>query len=486
MAQRHARASLAVAIALASLQGAAAADTLPPDLRINGFLTAGGTTVSNDFGGLYLDDGYDIEGFDESGTSNFDNVLGLQVGYQLSDKVDLVGQLVSAGQKDYQTNAEWAYVAYQHNDNVRLRAGRFAAPFYMYSESLRVGQAYPWARTPVELYFGIPVKSLDGIDVLYRLPVGDWNFDAQAYFGGSTAAFGRLEKTGGINLNLSSSSLILHAGYGAGKIDFSFNGDLDGARVEQFEGLLNIYGGTMDAQNETVSFADVGAIYDDGNWFAAAEFGQLRINDYANNFDAGYVSVGHYFGKWLPYVTAAKSNAVESDGCYARFSQARTTANTQAATAAAGATALAGAATIAAGNATAAATAAAAAGAAYAGDPTAANLALFNTAVAAATTAQLAATQAGLLANEVAGLAADAALGASTLDTGLQSVCDGKEQTSYSLGFRYDATKNISIKAEVSHVRDFNATTGFFAGASPQSMKDESTQVITFNVNAAF
>lgn len=478
---------LALAIAVASIATIAQAENISPNLRINGFVTAGGTVVTNDFGGLYLDDGYGIKGFNEDGDSQWDNVFGLQVGYQLSDKFDLVGQLVAAGQNDYAAEAEWAYLAYRHNDNLRIRAGRFAAPFYMYSESLRVGQAYPWARLPVELYFGIPTKSLEGIDVLYRHPVGSWNFDAQAYFGGSPAAFGRVEKTGGINLNISGESLTLHAGYGMGKLDFKFNGNLEGGRIDQFEGLLNVYGGTMDAQDESVSFADVGAIYDDGNWFAAAEYGQLRINDYTNNFDAGFVSVGHYFGRWLPYLTFSKVNAVASDGCYDRFTPTLANANAQATAAANGATALATAATQAAANATAADAVADGYEAQYAADPT--NMALYSQAVlarTAANTAQLTAVQANLVANEISGLAADAAYGAAMLGGGLRTVCDGKEQTSYSIGFRFDATKNVSVKGEVSHVRDFNEAIGFFSETSTRNLSSEDSQVITLNVNAAF
>jgi hypothetical protein len=414
----------------------AQAESLTPKLQINGFATAGGTWLTEDFDQFYLGD------IDEQGSWQRDSVLGLQLSYALDDKFDLVGQLVSSGSADFQTEAEWAYVAYRLNDNLRFRAGRFAAPWFMYTESLRVGQAFPWARLPVELYNGIDINSLNGVDMLYRQPLGDWNLDAQVSLGGSRNSYLKVKNNRGLNVNLSNSSFTLHAGYSEAELGIEVAKDPSGNSGQQAAYLMNLYGVDMNQKGERATFTDLGMTFDDGSWMAAAEFGQLRLDGFANDFDAGYVSVGHYFGKWLPYVLASKINLVKVEECTAEFQPAvdnaqmlATTANTQAS----GLEAYA----------------------AFTGDPV-------DAAVAAQARAQ---------ANAAAG-------GAVLASQASYSLCNTSEQTSYSVGFRYDATKNVSLKMQVDHVRDFNGTQGRFQGAFPGP--DESTQVITFNVNAAF
>ncbi|MDF2447033.1 MAG: hypothetical protein K0S46_2269 [Moraxellaceae bacterium] len=457
MAQRTTPTTLAIAIALASLGGNALAESITPNLQVNGFVTAGGTWISEDYGSTYLGNPYlPASGFDEKGSYQHDSVLGIQLSYAFNDKVDLVGQLVASGQNNYETEAEWAYVAYRINDNVRVRAGRFAAPFFMYTESLRVGQSYPWARPPVELYGGIPINSINGIDLLYRLPVGGWNLDAQVMLGGAENSYVKIDNSRGLNINLSNDALSLHAGYSESDVDISIAKDPFGNSSEQLAYLLNAYGVDIDTDGEDASFADVGFIYDDGAWMLSGEFGQLRIKGFASDVDAGYVTLGHYFGKWLPYVVASKVNTVKADECLSELAPAVSNAG-----------ALAGQASAAQAQADAAA---ATLLAQYMGTFDPVDLANYTTAA--------------IVAAQVGQAATDAAAGQAALNGAAAITCAGKEQTTYSAGFRYDATKNVSVKLQVDHVRDFNGTPGYFAGAVPPA--GDSVQVFSVNINAAF
>lgn len=392
-----------LALALFLLSGTALADNLTPSLQLNGFATAGFTTVTDDFGGRYLGNALmPGSGMDDDGSFDLDNVLGIQLSYQVDERIDLVGQLISTGKESYDTRAEWAYLAYRVNDNLRLRAGRFALPLYMYSENIHVGQAYPWARLPVELYAGVPFSNSDGVDVLYRVALGDWDLNAQAYqgqlFADNQAYSTTVKNLHGANVTLGKDSLSLRLGYNEAKTSVVFN---------PFLGLP--YPNAVSAKT---TFADLGLGYDDGRWFAAAEAIQFRLAGYINDMDAGFVSVGHYFGKWLPYVMWSKVNSVNGDECRTTF------------------------------------------------------LPLF------------------ALLGPAAPAYADA-------------TCRGqeREQTSYSVGFRYDATRHVSLKLEVDHVTDFHDTAGLFGALPPVpgpvtvpgTLRDsDSTEVITFNVNAAF
>jgi hypothetical protein len=448
--------SLALAIGLASLAGFAQAENVTPNLQVNGFLTAGVTWIDDDHGGgSYGNDPFTDHFISEDPDSSYDTVLGLQLTYSLSDKFDLVGQLVSDGRHDYDTVLEWGYVAYRMNDKVRLRAGRFASPYYMHSQSSRVGQSYPWARPPIELYNAAPQRSLDGFDMQVRQSLNeDWAVEAQLYLGGAREAWGRSKTAHGLNLNLSSDSFTLHAGYGVSVIDWEFPEDRYGIGVAQSEYLYNLFGpNSYSSKDNDASFTDVGFTFDNGEWLAMGEFGQLDIEGWGPSLNAGYLTLGHYFGKWLPFVSAAKSDYFDQGDCSSHFgvTQATAAATLGQAQGAQGLAQLAFAQT-------------GASGLPPYGTPEA-NLAF------------LALQQINQQVSDLQG--AIALMGAAVNVT-----CNGTEQTSYSVGFRYDATKNVSVKAQVDHATDFKGGMTGLLGR-PGYMADD-VNVFSFNVNAAF
>lgn len=476
---------LALALAVAALATGAHAENLTPNLQLNGFATAGGAWVSDDFGGRINGNIFNDKGVTKDPNFQIDNVLGLQLTYALDDKYDLVAQLVSDGKNDYKTEAEWAYVAYRMNDNLRFRAGRITSPFFMYSESLNVGQAYPWVRLPIELYGGLYLKSMDGIDMQYRQALGDtWDLQAQVYAGESYGPFGKVRNGAGLNLNFSNDALTLHAGYGIGKIDFNIAADQGGATIEQVEYLLEQFGGTMNTKGNDVSFADLGATYDDGNWYLFAEYGQLRLKGWSTDWDAGILTAGHYFGKWLPFVSASDSNPMKTEECFSEFSTASNNAsamltgyNSQVSTLTGAAGTLNAQAAVATAKAGAYASANGGHTANLTTDPI--YMAYISAAATASTQADAAIAQATLYGQGAQQIAAALPI----VSSAGSIICNGKEQTTYSLGFRYDATKNVSVKAQIDHVRDFNNSQGFTTGTTSQP---DQLDMFSFNINAAF
>lgn len=395
---------LALLIALASAGSTALAEDLSPNLQINGFATAGFTSVTDDFGGEYLATPLTPgSGIDKDGSFNHNNVLGIQLTYQVDEKIDLVGQLISMGTESYDTRAEWAYLGYRVNDSLRLRAGRFAMPLYMYSESVRVGQAYPWARLPVEVYSGSPFHNMDAVDALYRLPLGDWDLNAQAYlgrFGASNPAYSADAKgLHGLNVTLGNGSFALRAGYSKSDVSVTFS---------PFIVIPPLANAPMPSiSEETSTFANLGTSYDDGQWFIAAEASQSRVGGHVIDHESAYLSVGRYVGKWLPFVLAGKVNTINGGECRNTF----------------------------------------------------------------------------------------APIAAPLYGPATPMVVDGlcraqeREQTSYSLGARYDLSKRASLKLQVDHVKDFHDTPGLYftpATATGTLSDDDSTEVITLNINAAF
>jgi hypothetical protein len=128
-----------------------------------------------------------------------------------------------------------------------------------------------------------------------------------------------------INASVSNDSLKLHVGSGLASID------IDHSLSESImNGLGNALLGLGSSQTDVDqynsafatsvklnkvrgAFSDVGFVYDDGRWFAAGEMSALRFSGFVDDFNAGYISAGYHFGKWLPYVMYASYKNVNQD-----------------------------------------------------------------------------------------------------------------------------------------------------------------------------
>lgn len=123
-----------------------------------------------------------IAGADNQGGFKQDTVLGLQIQKQVNDSTSATGQLVSRGSDDYATEAAWAFVTYAANDDLDVRMGRLRIPFFYYSDFLEVGYAFNWVRPPEEVY-RIPFSSIDGFDISQRFSSGSIDGSVQFYYG---------------------------------------------------------------------------------------------------------------------------------------------------------------------------------------------------------------------------------------------------------------------------------------------------------------
>lgn len=288
------------------------AENISPDLQFNGFATVGAAWTSGGHSGEYLNNGLGRTGISGSPSIDYDSVVGMQFTYKANDKVDLVTQLVAKGRTSedgsvspWAMTADWAYVAYHLTDEATVRAGRFNFNTYMYSDNQRVGQAWPWARLPAEVYSALPLENYDGVELLYKHAMGDWNLMVQPYAGSHHDNNFTVNRLTGVNANLSNDNLTLHAGTSQSELDYTLTGLLS-LVPPSIDPLINV-------KKNRASYTDFGALYDDGEWFLAAEFAMLRNKGWPVDTDSGYVSAGHYFGDWLPYVLYGRIKTVNND-----------------------------------------------------------------------------------------------------------------------------------------------------------------------------
>lgn len=294
-------------------------------LRINGFFS----------GGVAVNDGDDlglaIYGIDDDYSSSAVSRLGIQMTFQVSDDMTLTGQLVSRGVNDYEVVAEWAYLSWDVNPDFTLRLGRQRLPYYLLSEYLEVGYAYPWVRPPIELY-NIPISSVDGAGILHDFALGDWNFTTQAYIGSSSGFADQLEgeftqqEAWGVAFFAESGPWTLRLGFSTSNLDVD-NRLPGGIGDRLLTGLDALVAGLSDPalaslqpvlgdapvvqpiplENIGTHYVSGALSFDNGSLLVMAELANLRVEDFVQPAgDGGYLTVGYRMGRWLPHVTWGK------------------------------------------------------------------------------------------------------------------------------------------------------------------------------------
>ena len=281
-------------------------------LKINGFFTSGvsqGSSKDLDLNLFNIDEDYST-----SSVSKF----GVQMTFQVSDDIDVTGQLVAKGVDNYDVIAEWAYISWDVSDNLTARVGRQRTPYYLLSEYLDVGYAYPWTRPPIEMY-SLPLNNTDGLALLYDFNMGDWNFGTHAYIG---EGFGDVDQLAG-SFKLQNRGVAFTAATGPWSMRFGYsNSEVKVVEIDPNGAGAALLSGINDSLLPLAAFvpgADVKALpqdgietnylslagsYDDGAWLVIAEYSNLEVKDFVQPAgDGGYVMVGYRFGKWMPHVT---------------------------------------------------------------------------------------------------------------------------------------------------------------------------------------
>lgn len=289
--------------------GSVAADA-PPRFALSGFGTLG--VVRSD-----KDDYHFRSSGTQSSSSpgqNFDpsidSVLGIQGSGRLHDQLDLTVQAISrqATGYGYTPHITWAYLRYRATPALTVRVGRTTTPFFMFSDSLNLNYATPWVRPPPEVYNLNPFSDLDGIDLLYRIPLGEMDLEIQGLFGNSAvsarSASARLKNAKGINLGLAGSGFSAHAGYTRTRLELQWD---DGFYRALSNLLIALDEKTALAElsgtEGTAEFFSAGFQWEKNNWLTIAEFAKRRVDRYINSAHAWYVTVGYHFNNLTPYAT---------------------------------------------------------------------------------------------------------------------------------------------------------------------------------------
>ncbi len=365
-----------------------------------------------------------------------DGILGLQTDYTIDSRSSVTAQLVSYGTQNYQVEDAWAYATFKPTSDTQLRMGRQRIPFYMLSEQLDVGMSYPWARPPVEMYAN-PVNTYDGISGKYSWMLGDVSGDLNFMAGDAPTTSNSpyiplgfdIKNARGFSFNVYDGNFTFHGGVNAGNVNLNLADDQTPTKMFQGLNTLLTAVGNPGIVDQLATFYDLGMIYDDGSLLVMSEVADLQYSQgVLQDPFRGYVLLGYHMGDFLPNFTYSSTRTNSSGN--SRRSQA---------------------------------------------------LADLNNPANTATLQRLAVSQYG-------GLNA-AALNSSNIAE--QSIANqGMQETSYTLGVRYDITPKMSAKLEWSYVTGLGNNAGGFGGGGwgmfSDAPLDGHANIYTFVINAMF
>lgn len=155
------------------------------DFKLNGFMSAGVAWTDVD----YLPAGYEpiyVSRIQKEPSFDKDTNVGIQITKYIQDDVNVTVQLYAEGYSDFDVEATWAFIEWEPNDMFQFRAGRVRTNPYMLSDYVNVAYAYPWIRPPQEVYSQIPISNFTGFDMRFRLHIGTRDLSLSGFWGSTS------------------------------------------------------------------------------------------------------------------------------------------------------------------------------------------------------------------------------------------------------------------------------------------------------------
>lgn len=285
------------------------------DFSVHGFGTLGAVrTTSDDV--EFVRDITQPRGAQRSWNARTDSVLGLQANWRIRPELEAVVQAVSRYRYDRTFTPEiaWAYLKYDPNPALSLRAGRLGTEFFMLADSRQVGYSYLTVRPPGDYFWYLPFFSVNGADAALTVPLGDDVLRGKLYYGIADGKIPLADKQWKIDgsplmgayLEYQSGAWLLRGSYA----NIRFNSDLPIADnfYALVPGLLSLNDARaslayLETDGTRSHYYSLGLVYDRGPW----QF-QLMLNSVDQgsrafeNSRAGYLLAGYRIASVTPYI----------------------------------------------------------------------------------------------------------------------------------------------------------------------------------------
>ncbi len=281
-------------------------------IQTNGFLTAGFSQNDQDVSYTGVKD--------EMNFSKL-SVIGIQTSFTPNESsIQLVSQLLARGKNSWEIDAEWAYLAYQPNNQVELQAGRFRFPGFMISQYYDVGVSYPWITPPEELYgfANVPITAINGLNAVGKIAAPPFDFVSQIYIAqtpetdlpliGEIFTLGEF-RIGGIILELIHPNITVRASHHVVPKLTAELVDTLAAATGLPVSAINSFG-IEDTTDGEVVFSSVGV---DISWNQIRFLAEWAHRDVSNSIFSSsqnwFATIGYEFGHLFPHFTYSVADA---------------------------------------------------------------------------------------------------------------------------------------------------------------------------------
>lgn len=271
-------------------------------MRVNGFASFAVSSSDADSG----DEAYNRGITNENNYQRYSKI-GVQMTFNVDSDTSIITQLVSRGENDFATKAEWAYIKHNFGSGVSGKMGRLRKPNYLLSEYFDVGYAMPWVQPPAEVY-GVLESSAnyDAFELSYDMNFGDWSANAQVQYGRYVGEETKSDDLMAFNYSMNNGTWTFRAGYSQANAS-AIPGSATDTAVTQANTALALTD-KSDQQFEASNlgqFMGLAAMYDNGSILAIAEYTSLTTENLAPDQDAYYAMLGYRFGKVMPFISHA-------------------------------------------------------------------------------------------------------------------------------------------------------------------------------------
>jgi hypothetical protein len=149
-------------------------DSLASPFTLKGFGTLGIARADTD-DPRFVRDLTQPDGLTRDWSGKIDSLLGLQANYLFSPEWEGVLQGISRYRYDgsYHPELSWAFLRYDPNPSVGIRAGRLGTEFYMLADSRQVGYSNLTVRPPTDYFGSVVFSYIDGLDLYATTQLGE-------------------------------------------------------------------------------------------------------------------------------------------------------------------------------------------------------------------------------------------------------------------------------------------------------------------------
>ncbi len=260
-------------------------------------------------------------GYSHVWSADVDSLIAAQGIASFDQHLSAVLQVISEQKynNNYLPYVEWANIKYQFTPDFSVRAGRVVMPSFLASDYRKVGYANTWVRPPAEVYGLVPITNNDGLEVNYRLHIGDVTNTIQSTYGGTETTtpagdHGTARNQWGVFNTMEYGPLTISIAYHQAHLT------LDGLHpffetFRTFGPQGNAIADKYDCDGKLIPFKTVGANYDPGQWFLTGEWATTNSHCFVGAQTGWYVGSGYRLGQFTPYLTYAqvKANSNTSD-----------------------------------------------------------------------------------------------------------------------------------------------------------------------------